>query len=374
MSEQAYQFVQIDIRKNSRFNLALYNIFNTKKGKYKKDKLKTIGEAPHLVDSSLIEISRSQIEKYLKAKGYFNARVKTDIKIKNQCAQITFLADSGLRFQIRNISYEIPDKEVFNLHQSHVNKFTHVHKGQVYDQDSLSYDQGQTFLLLQRNGYYDYLKPYMRVSVDTNSHSNQADLKIFIDNPIDKKKHTVYKINNSVIKIKNSGGTEEGLPDTVTLASQYHFMDYSGYFNSKMIKKYLFIKKDETYNIDKANLTYDRLYALNVFRGLKIDFYKMADSVPRLDVYYSIIPSKKMNNRVEGEYQFNTGRTGFKVADTYSNRNLFGGAELLQLTARYNVLVCRLLFLSTSLNLGRMACLTLFLVVIFSFLIKKINS
>ena len=337
MSEQAYQFVQIDIRKNSRFNLALYNIFNTKKGKYKKDKLKTIGEAPHLVDSSLIEISRSQIEKYLKAKGYFNARVKTDIKIKNQCAQITFLADSGLRFQIRNISYEIPDKEVFNLHQSHVNKFTHVHKGQVYDQDSLSYDQGQTFLLLQRNGYYDYLKPYMRVSVDTNSHSNQADLKIFIDNPIDKKKHTVYKINNSVIKIKNSGGTEEGLPDTVTLASQYHFMDYSGYFNSKMIKKYLFIKKDETYNIDKANLTYDRLYALNVFRGLKIDFYKMADSVPRLDVYYSIIPSKKMNNRVEGEYQFNTGRTGFKVADTYSNRNLFGGAELLQLTARYNV-------------------------------------
>ena len=84
MSEQAYQFVQIDIRKNSRFNLALYNIFNTKKGKYKKDKLKTIGEAPHLVDSSLIEISRSQIEKYLKAKGYFNARVKTDIKIKNQ--------------------------------------------------------------------------------------------------------------------------------------------------------------------------------------------------------------------------------------------------------------------------------------------------
>ena len=337
MSEQAYQFVQIDIRKNSRFNLALYNIFNTKKGKYKKDKLKTIGEAPHLVDSSLIEISRSQIEKYLKAKGYFNARVKTDIKIKNQCAQITFLADSGLRFQIRNISYEIPDKEVFNLHQSHVNKFTHVHKGQVYDQDSLSYDQGQTFLLLQRNGYYDYLKPYMRVSVDTNSHSNQADLKIFIDNPIDKKKHTVYKINNSVIKIKNSGGTEEGLPDTVTLASQYHFMDYSGYFNAKMIKKYLFIKKDETYNIDKANLTYDRLYALNVFRGLKIDFYKMADSVPRLDVYYSIIPSKKMNNRVEGEYQFNTGRTGFKVADTYSNRNLFGGAELLQLTARYNV-------------------------------------
>lgn len=337
MAEQAYQFVQIDVHKNHRLSLALYNTFNTKKGKYKQGKLKSIGEAPHLVDSSLIEISRSQIEKYLKAKGYFNARVRTDIKIKNQCAQITFVADSGFRFKIRNISYEIPDKEVFNLHQSHVNQFTHVHKGQAYDQDSLSYDQEQTFSLLQRNGYFDYLKPYMRVSVDTNSHLNQADLKIFIDNPIDRKKHTIYTINNSVIKIKNSSGIEEGLPDTVALASQYRFWDYSGYFNAKTIKKYLFIKKDEKYNIDKANLTYDRLYALNVFRGVKMDFHKVADSVPRLDVFYSMIPSKKMNNRIEGEYQFNTGRTGFKVADTYSNRNLFGGAELLQLTARYNI-------------------------------------
>ena len=67
LSEQAYQFVQTDIRKNSQFNLALYNTFNTKNGKYKKGKLKAIGEAPHLVDSSLIEASRLQIEKYLKA-------------------------------------------------------------------------------------------------------------------------------------------------------------------------------------------------------------------------------------------------------------------------------------------------------------------
>lgn len=135
LSEQAYQFVQTDIRKNSQFNLALYNTFNTKNGKYKKGKLKAIGEAPHLVDSSLIEASRLQIEKYLKAKGYLNATVKTDIKIEYQHAWVTFVADSGFRFRIRNISYEIPDKEVYKLYQAHLNTFTHVHQGQPYDQD-----------------------------------------------------------------------------------------------------------------------------------------------------------------------------------------------------------------------------------------------
>ena len=83
--ETALTFVQSDIRPNSRQNLALYNIFNTRKGKYRTDRIKAIGEAPHVLDSSLMEISRVQSEKFLASKGYFNAKVKSDLKIKILC-------------------------------------------------------------------------------------------------------------------------------------------------------------------------------------------------------------------------------------------------------------------------------------------------
>ena len=80
-TETALTFVQSDIRTNSRLNLALYNMLNTKNGKYRTDKVKAIGEAPHFLDSSLVEISRVQIEKFLATKGYFNAKVKSEIEV-----------------------------------------------------------------------------------------------------------------------------------------------------------------------------------------------------------------------------------------------------------------------------------------------------
>jgi hypothetical protein len=49
------------------------------------------------------------------------------------------------------------------------------------------------------------------------------------------------------------------------------------------------------------------------------------------------VPLKKMSNRVEGEFTFNSGRNGFNFGDTYSNRNLFGGAERLEIKARYGI-------------------------------------
>ncbi|RZL48296.1 MAG: hypothetical protein EOO93_24610, partial [Pedobacter sp.] len=75
--EQAYNYVQKDIRPSSAFgiNVPLYNLFNTKDGRYKTTDIKPFGSPPAILDSALVEISRNQIEKFLKGKGYFQAKV-----------------------------------------------------------------------------------------------------------------------------------------------------------------------------------------------------------------------------------------------------------------------------------------------------------
>ena len=89
--EQASFFVQSDVRPNSRINLALYNLFNTKNGEYRTDRIKNIGEAPNLLDSALVEISRNEIEKFLKSKGFLMAEVKSDYNtLNNQVLVNTF--------------------------------------------------------------------------------------------------------------------------------------------------------------------------------------------------------------------------------------------------------------------------------------------
>ena len=335
----ALTFVQNDIRPNSRLNLALYNFFNTKKGKYRTDRVRAIGEAPHILDSSLVEISRIQIEKFLATKGFFKARVKSEIKIEKKKATITFTANQGPEFKISTISFEVPDSAVSALYQAKRASFTRMREGQRFDSDSLAYEREQIYRLMKKNGYYDYLRQFVRFDVDSNSNNSQAKVILYLANPTDKLAHKVYTIDNSFITITNSNGlTDSLLIDTVTVDSQYRFVDYSRKFDALPISRYLFIKKGEIYNIDKEDLTYDRLYDLNVFRTIKVEYAKTSDSTNRLQPRYDIVPLKRMSNRVEGEYTFNSGRNGFNIGNTYTNRNLFGGAELLEVKAKYGLL------------------------------------
>jgi len=338
-AETALTFVQSDIRPNSRINLALYNLFNTKKGKYRTDRITAIGEAPHLLDSALVEISRVQIEKFLATKGFFNAKVKSEMEVKNKKATITFTADQGSEFKISRINYEIPDSAVSALYQGNRSTFTRMHEGKRFDSDSLAYEREQIYRLMKENGYYDYVRQYVRFDVDSNSNNSAAKVTLYLANPADKPAHEVYTIDNSTVTIRNSNGlTDSLIVDTVTVDSQYIFVDHSQKFEPKPISRYMYIKKGEIYNIDREDLTYDRLYELNVFRNIKIDYAKTSDSTNKLQPRYDISPLKRMSNRVEGEYTFNSGRNGFNIGNTYTNRNLFGGAELLEIKAKYGVL------------------------------------
>ncbi|NEU07904.1 BamA/TamA family outer membrane protein [Flavihumibacter sp. R14] len=337
-SEQALLYVQKDVRPNSRLNLALYNTFNTKNGQYRTDRIKKIGEAPNVLDSSLVEISRVQIEKFLQSKGFFKAQVKSEIQVKNKRASILFTATQGPEFKVRNIEYLVSDSTVAELYKRYRNDFTHIRSGKRFDADSLSYEREQIFALMKRSGYYDYVRQYVRFEVDTNLYSSQADLKMLLANPADKDAHQVYIIDNSFITIKNSNGIASGInPDSAVIDSQYHIKDYSKKFNPELSPKFIFIKKGNIYDISKEELTYDRLYDLNVFKNVKIDYIKRSDSSNRISPRYDIVPLKKMSNRVEGEFTFNSGRNGLNFGDTYSNRNLFGGAELLEIKARYGI-------------------------------------
>lgn len=337
--ETASTFVQSDIRPNSRQNLALYNIFNTKNGKYRTDRVKSIGEAPHLLDSSLLEISRVQIEKFLITKGYFNAKVKSDVKIEKKNAEISFTAQQGPEFKIKEITYLIEDSIAKALYLSNRSRNSHIKEGQRFDADSLALEREQIYKMMRQNGYYDYVRQFVRFDVDSNLKNNEAVLRLYLSNPLDRTSHKIYTIDNSQISITTSSGSKDiNNVDTVKLDTQYNFIDFSKKFNPKPIARYIYLNKGGLYNIDNEDLTYDRLYDLNVFRNVKIEYQKIGpDSNAKLIPQYTLTPLKRMSSKIEGEYIFNSGRNGLNIGNTYTNRNLFGGAELLELKVKYGV-------------------------------------
>lgn len=334
--EEASEYLQMEIRPNSPINLFIYNIANAQNGKYRTQNIRKVGEAPSILDSSLVDISANQIQKYLNNKGFLNAEVKSSITVHKKKASILFNIEQKEPFNIRQINYKIEDPALDSIYQAHKEEFTRIHTGVRYDSDSLVSERENIYSLMQREGYFDFVRQYVRFEVDTNSKGNQADLNLIIENPENKNAHSVYYIDSSIVTIKKSDEGMTGTPKVTYLGQDMKYIDYTNKFKAKSLNRFLFMKEDARYNVSLENLTYDRLYELNSFKSIKINYEKV-DST-HLNAYYNLIPNKRMSNRLEGEYTFNSGRNGFNIGNTYTNRNFLGGSEQLEVKVSYGVL------------------------------------
>jgi outer membrane protein insertion porin family len=322
--EEVLNYVQKDIRPAPKLgiNVRLYNLF------YGLFKTKSIGNPAPVLDSTLVDISRVQIEKFLQSKGYFNAKVKSAITVEKQRASILFSATPGPAFYVNQLTFDVKDSVLKDIYLKTKPSYTHVREGMQYDDDSLAYERDKIYEVAKQHGYFDFARPYIKYSVDSNLNASKTNIVLTVDNPEDKLFHPRYLIGETnIIIAPNSDGFPDSIPLNPRIFRQIRYTDLAKRFRRNPIVRYDFIKAGELYNSTMEDITYNRLYELNVFKNVKIDYQKAKDSSLVVEPIIRLIPQKKMSNRVEGEIPFNAGTVGFTLSNTYTNNNLFRGAE-----------------------------------------------
>lgn len=336
-AEGVHAYIPPALRPNSRINLFIYNLANAHKGRYRIDNIRNVGEPPHILDSVLIDFSTQQIGRYLMSKGYFNAEVNPEIVRRDQRAHVYFHVEPGEPYTLRNVDIDVADTVLGNRYAEQWATTSHIQPGSRYDADLLVAERERVYHFLRQRGYYEYLRQYMRVDVDSSLRRNQADVRLIVDNPEGQANHTKFNIDSSFVVISHDRpDLNQPMADEVVLDGQIAFQDYTGRFRAAPIARYLFLRQGSTYNANLENLTYDRLYELNSFRNVKINYEKVDSN--RLHVHYELVPRPYMGNQIEGEYTFNAGMSGFNIGNTFTHRNLFGGMEQLEVKLRYGVL------------------------------------
>ena len=334
LKEQSYQYISNEIRPNSALNLTIYNIFNTKNGSYKNDKIRQVGEAPHILDSSLVDLSALQIQRFLQTKGYFNAKVTPAYSTRGKKSKIDFRTDIGTGFLINEIKREFQDSSIRSIYTQQIIPSSSVQKGHQYDAEKLVLEREKLYAEVRNRGYFDFLRQYMRVAVDTNVVNKKANLHIKILNP-ENDIHRTYKINNVALHIENEH--QESTANVFKNEKlKIDYLDETGKYSLKPIARYMYLKSGDLYSQRNENLSYDRLYEMNGFRSVKINYEKVDSNL--LNVTYDLVPRALMSNQIEGEYTFSSGMSGFNIGNTFSHRNMFGGSETLELKMRYGVL------------------------------------
>jgi outer membrane protein assembly factor BamA len=172
--------------------------------------LLSIGESPVIHDTFQVNRSAVQLQLFLRNHGYFNALVEdsVDYNLKRKRAEVFYKINAEKPYTFNQIEYNITDqtlKEIFLNNWSN----SLLRKGDIFNSDILENERDRITNLLRNEGYYSFVKNYIKYSADTTIGERKINLELEIENPnkivpgfVDstiESRHIRYKINNIFI-------------------------------------------------------------------------------------------------------------------------------------------------------------------------------
>lgn len=324
-----------------------------------------IGEPPVLLDSSQIDYSVGQLQLQLRKMGYFSPEISTDIvhrKSDYKKVNVNYTITVHKPHYVREIHYDIalPEfRRIILLDTAN----SLLKTGMQYNENRIIEERNRIANLIRDNGYYYVNNHIVTIEVDTiNSaeHRNKNGYKTlsltiivnldYIQNA-NLKERMLYKYQFDKVYIHTNYdlSTTEGLPlDTIRFISIRDKSDSTIYyfitqksdkkkwenriyrdFKYRTITDNIFTKKGENYSQNAYNKSYNRLRGLNNFSIINIEFTEnlyLLDTMQKIGVLnanYKLTRSKLHSTAIEGSARSDK----FNLAFSYSNKNLFKGAE-----------------------------------------------
>lgn len=328
----------------------------------------SIGEPPVLLDSSQIDYSVEQLQIAMQKRGYFNSVIRPEVLLhpNNQKARVNYHIEAREPYFIREIDYQvsIPEyRKIILLDTAN----SLIKKGTQYNEDLLSQERNRIANVIRNNGYYYVTNSLITIEVDTFGSSVPLDhrdrktvaLNILVnfdevkDPSIRERAFYKYTFDKVYIYTNYNFGAETNtLMDTVIFRSFRNKNDSTNYyfitpklqtrsnkskihkdFKYKTITDILYTKSGWPYSQYAYERSFRRLSELRNFNIINIEFIENTsrrDSIRKegvLDTRYKLTRSKLHAFSTEIDVRSNRSNLAF----TYTNKNIFKGAEHLNI-------------------------------------------
>jgi outer membrane protein assembly factor BamA len=321
-----------------KFHLWLYNL--SKPG-LKENWLKRTGEPPQVFNATLAEQSIDQLITYLRNKGYYNAKVDYTSKIhkKSRKTDVRYNIKCGKQFLIDNISYEIPDSVIRRLFfEGYIPEY--LKEGAPLDLEKLDNERDEIIQFFKNKGYYHFSKPMLFIEADTTKNKGKGDLKVFIQLPEANSKDSAriyrpYFIDHYTFNVSRSSPVQV-ISDTIHSPRYTWIFPQNFRYNQKFFMGINKLDKSDLYSVDSAEDTFDAFNRLRQFRFINIYFQEKPNTIDSalLNCFIDLSPLSKQSTSFDIEGTNTSGNFGIAGNLNYSHRNLFHGAELLNMTVK----------------------------------------
>jgi outer membrane protein insertion porin family len=296
------------------------------------------GEPPVLLDSTLTEESKNIIRFYLKDKGYFRGTVTAETVIHRKKATVNYLITSGPQYKIRQVEFENTGTPIDKFISYQLNS-SEIQKGAAYDADKLNAFRNKIALYLRDNGFYYFNRDFIFYQIDTSAGKRQVDLTI----KIKKAKQDFYYEPFRLDSIRvNADYSIFNRQDSLSLDSmrigEFVFIDKDPITIRKdILQQQLLLHRDQNFSESTLRLSQSRINDLNVFDYVNYRI-QANDSLRAFDLLILLSPATKRQIKTDLEASTNSvSLFGISGTITQINRNVFKGAELLELRANLGI-------------------------------------
>jgi outer membrane protein assembly factor BamA len=308
--------------------------------------LKETGEAPVLVDTLKATKSMTRLRSYYFNNGYFDikASYKTD-SLSPKKAQIKYFLATGNPYFIDSVKTKIKTPALDSLYKKTKSILT---PGNQYKTEDFENEKNQISTYFRNHGAYRFQPNYINFDIDTINKKNKATIVLNVENysyqENDSTKTEPFKIYKiSDIKIYTDYSTashNQSVRDSVA----YNNMTLYGFqkikYTPHAITDAIFITKGDVFSDTKTVLSNRYLNNLKTFNYPTIQY-----EVDKKDVTaQSLVAKIYLTPRKKYSFGYTLDFTHSNIEDfgitgsiTETVRNVFNGAETLELSARGNI-------------------------------------
>ena len=306
---------------------------------------KNFGKKPVYYDVKEANNSTTQMTRYLDNVGYFHSKVSHTVKMKGKRATITYHVYPAKPYRVNKFNYVINDSLIESYIMRDSAKFE-PKEGDIYNAYSLD-DQREIITERMKNsGFFFFNRDDIYFEVDSNflNHSMEITMRLK-DNKLSNKKYYIRDIsiypNFNVFKIGEKPSDSIKLEVETGLRKRKNVWDFY-YFGKPEVtpqtfKQSIHIIEGLPYNQRSITSTYKALGNYRLFRNINIEFDTVSgpqDSLNLIDCRITMQQNDRHSFTVQAEGTNSEGDLGVKGSFSYSNKNIFHGAETFQLSLK----------------------------------------
>lgn len=214
-----------------------------------------------------------------------------------------------------------------------------LEEGMRFDLTLLKFERERLQNRLLEDGYYNFNPGFLIFEADTNQYEKKIfDLFLRLKKDVPREAIIPYVVSEVNIYPNYVLGNDSIAQDTVRFEGR-NYIQAEEFFKPKRLDPYVLLNEGELYDPTASRNTSRRLASIGAYKFVNIRYDEveiLRDSLGVLEANIFLSPLNKRAVRIELQGVTKSNNfVGPHLALTYSNRNLFHGGEVLNLTGRF---------------------------------------